>query len=128
MDFLRVYSQILAPSADHPPEPVLAGLKAVPTVTAKLLTQNLAMSTAMIVFHQRQQDQENRAGSEQVQTRSQHLIHQLNIPEVHQELTALHQSAITQSGPYNEFLDRWNYDTEQRQAIADVVATTLKNQ
>lgn len=114
------------PLADHPPESVLAAFRAVPSVTADLLVKNLAMSTAMVMYHQRQADGDAQAGSEQVQRRSQHLIKLLDLPAITEELKALQQS-VEQSGPYSAFLDRWNYDPEQKTAIADVVATTLKN-
>lgn len=114
------------PLADHPPESVLAAFRAVPQVTAALLVKNLAMSTAMVLHHQRQADHKAIAGSQQVQQRSQHLLQALKLPEMTAELKALQQS-VEQSGPYSDFLKRWNYDPEQKTAIANVVSTILEN-
>ena len=112
------------PLADHPPGSVLTALAAVPEVTAELLVKNLAMSTAMGIFHQRNGDIEAQADSEQGQRRSQHLIQQRNLPVITDELMAL-QRSVSGSDRYSAFLERWNYDQAQKTAIAEVVSATL---
>lgn len=106
--------------ADDPPEAVLEGLKAVPAITADFLVKNLAMSTAMVVLHTRTEDLEAMAGSQQVQTRSQNLIQGLDLTEIRDALNAMILSLI-QTDKYSDFLNRWNYDDEQRAAIHDRV-------
>lgn len=116
------------PIADQPPESILTALRRLPGETTQRfvqnLTHNLAMSTAMIVHHQRSQNPEAEAGSKRVQQRSQMLVQQLNRAEIREALEALKYST-TQPGKYSEFLTKWKYDLEQKQAIADIVTTTL---
>lgn len=114
------------PLADHPPDSVLEAFKAVPDVTADLLVKNLAMSTAMVVFHQRKGDTQARLGSEQVQRRSQQLIKQLSLPAITEALKALQRSVSQPQERYSAFLERWNYDQIQKAAIAEVVSATLE--
>ncbi|NJO71251.1 MAG: hypothetical protein HC825_05270, partial [Oscillatoriales cyanobacterium RM1_1_9] len=64
-----------------PPTPALIkGLKSSPARVGELMTKNLAMSSAMIIHHQRHQDLDLAQGSENVRSRSQQLIQALNLP------------------------------------------------
>lgn len=103
---------------------VIAALQASPEVVSPLLVKNLAMSTAMILTHQRNQKPELVAGSEQVQRRSQVFIQQLQTPELQEHIRALWHSVATATGAYQAFLERWQYDAEQRQAIAQALTQT----
>lgn len=113
--------------ADHPSPGVIRALQSAPEEVADLLAKNLAMSTAMILTHQRHQKPEMAVGSKQVQRRSLQLIHQLNLPEVEAQLQHLQHSIATGEGEYADFLNRWGYDGEQRQAIQQVLAQALCN-
>jgi hypothetical protein len=87
---------------------------------AAILVKNLAMSTAMILHHDRQGDDPQKAGSIQVQQRSARLLailEQRGALAFAQERSALLASLETGTGSYGTFLDRWGYDSEQRQAI-----------
>jgi hypothetical protein len=108
--------------ADQPTPAVLTALQAAPQRVAGLLTRNLAMSTAMILTHQRQGDATQAAGSTRVQRRTQLLIRQLSCPELQAELAKLASSIAQGQGDYQSFLERWGYDAEQRQAIGAAVA------
>jgi hypothetical protein len=105
------------PFADHPTPAVVHALQASPEIVAELLVKNVAMSTAMAITHRRNQNEEMAQGSDRVQRRTAHLIQLVQLPQVIQKTTALRQSAATGTGAYQAFLDRWNYDSEQRQAI-----------
>jgi D-tyrosyl-tRNA(Tyr) deacylase len=96
---------------------VVHALQASPEIVAELLVKNVAMSTAMAITHRRNQNEEMAQGSDRVQRRTAHLIQLVQLPQVIQKTTALRQSAATGTGAYQAFLDRWNYDSEQRQAI-----------
>ncbi|NDJ16277.1 hypothetical protein [Myxacorys almedinensis] len=111
--------------ADQPSSPVVAALRSSPAIVSELLVKNLAMSTAMKVAHTRNQNPELAAGSNRVQTRTLELIRQTQIPDVSVKLEQLGQSAETESGEYQSFLKRWNYDEDQRRAIAHVVSTVV---
>lgn len=103
---------------------VVAALQTSPDVISSLLVKNLAMSTAMILTHQRNQKAELVSGSEQVRSRSLKLIQQLQTPQLQAQIQALGHSVATATGDYQAFLERWQYDTEQRQAIAQSLQQT----
>jgi hypothetical protein len=103
---------------------VVTALKTSPAVISSLLVKNLAMSTAMILTHQRHQKAELVEGSERVRARSLTLIQQLQTPQLQAEIQALAHSVATATGDYQTFLERWRYDAEQRQAIAQALQQT----
>lgn len=111
--------------ADHPTAGVIRGLQSAPHVVAELLVKNLAMSSAMVIAHQRRQDNEMATNSRRVQQRSTQLIQQLQLPELTTRIDQLSSSAATGSGAYQEFLQRWGYDAEQRQAIQQALESVL---
>lgn len=108
------------PLADHPTPSLLNGLQTAPAIVGELLVKNLAMSAAMVVHHQRNQDPQAAQSSAQVCRRSQHLIRSLQLPGVAEKLTELEHS-LTGEGDYQAFLNRWGYDDEQKQAIRAAV-------
>jgi hypothetical protein len=111
--------------ADAPTAGILQALRSAPMMVADLMAKNLAMSTAMQLTHQANGDADQAAGSARVQARSRALIAALQLPALQTELQQLQASATTNTGEYAEFLARWGYDAEQRQAIQQVVAAAL---
>jgi hypothetical protein len=111
--FLSGDSQLV----DAPTEGLIRALRTNPPIVADLMTKNLAMSTAMELHHQRQGDAANAHGSAKTKARSGQLIDKLKLPELQQQLQKMLESAMTQGGEYQDFLQRWSYDAEQRQAI-----------
>jgi len=103
---------------------VLAALQTAPNIVSPLLIKNLAMSTAMAITHQRNQNSALESGSHRVQARSRILIEQLPLPQLQQEAIVLAESLTTGSGTYQAFLERWGYDAQQRQAIRLVLSQT----
>ncbi len=114
-----------SPLADAPTAGIIRALRSAPAMVADLMAKNLAMSTAMQLTHQANGDPEQAAGSARVQARSRTLIAALQLPALQTELQQLLDSATTNTGEYQEFLARWGYDAEQRQAIQQVVAAIL---
>ena len=110
------------PFADQPTEAIVQALRSSPEIVSELLVKNLAMSTAMATSHRRNQNDVMAQGSDRVQKRSFQLIQQTQLPETVQKAQLLHESATTGTGSYQSFLDRWNYDAEQRQQIAEIVS------
>jgi hypothetical protein len=104
--------------ADNPTVPFLEAFAQTPEVVAELLVKNLAMSTAMVVFHHRMKALEQAAGSEAVQRRCRGLIQILKTPPLQDKLQEMATSLSAGQGSYASFLDRWQYDGEQRGAIA----------
>jgi hypothetical protein len=89
-----------------------------PLPALELLVKNLAMSTAMVLTHRRQGHEDLARSSERVARRSRFWLKPLQ--ERTLALTqALALSARTGNGDYAEFLSKWGYDQEQRQAIAN---------
>lgn len=106
--------------ADNPSDAVIQALRSSPEVVAKLLVKNLAMSTAQVLFHRRRQAEEMAQGSQRVQVRTARMINLVDLPEVKEEARQLINSA-TSGGSYTAFLERWNYDAEQKQLICSAL-------
>lgn len=104
--------------ADHPSAAIIRALQSSPAIVSELLIKNLAMSSAMAIAHRRNQNEEMAQGSERVQKRTTDLIQKVQMPEVSTKAAHLHESATTGTGDYQAFLERWGYDAEQRQVIA----------
>ena len=113
------------PLADNPSPEVVQALQSSPTIVAELLVKNLAMSAAMAISHRRKGNEEMAQGSDRVRSRTTHLINQVKLPQFPELAQALRESAITGEGSYKTFLQRWNYDTEQRQVICQAIAQVI---
>ncbi|WLT37084.1 hypothetical protein NON20_13750 [Synechocystis sp. B12] len=109
------------PLADQPNPALLTALSSSPAIVGELLVKNLAMATATEILHQRREDIDAAQGSQQVAQRTQTLINELSLPGLPEKLTELEQS-LDGSGAYEAFLQRWNYDQEQREAIRQAIA------
>jgi len=96
---------------------VIEALKSSPEIVAQLLTKNLAMCTAMEVLHGRNGDEENLAGSQQVQKRVLELISELKLAPIHEQLEELKNTLENGYGSYQDFLTRFAYDSSQKEAI-----------
>lgn len=107
--------------ADDPSPALVDALRSEPEAVADLMVKNLAMSSAMTVMHQRQGNTDHLDGSRNVQARSRTLIHRLNLPELSTKVKALWATLHGEGGEYADFLDKWNYDEEQRAEIRQVV-------
>ena len=115
-----------SPLLDEPPAPIVEQLHRGGKAVVDLVVRNLAMGTAMALAHQRQGHGEQAKGSLQVQRRAQALLCQLDPPAVRQRLDEL-LAASEGHGADVAFLERWNYDAAQRQAIARIVTATQRS-
>lgn len=111
--------------ADNPSTGVIDGLKSSLEIVSDLLVKNLAMSSAMVITHNRNNDQNNAEGSKKVCRRTSNLIEQLKSKLIQKELQKLQATISHGQGDYQDFLTRWNYDDEQQQAIQKAIAQTL---
>ncbi|WP_319420517.1 hypothetical protein [Pleurocapsa sp. FMAR1] len=111
--------------ADNPSPGVINALKSSPQTANELLVKNLAMSSAMVVAHDRQHDLENAKGSQKVQERTCKLIQLLKSKSIENELQKLQMTIEAGQGDYQEFLQRWGYDSEQQQAIKKAIINTF---
>jgi hypothetical protein len=111
---------------EYPSLEVITALKTSPIFVNELLVKNLAMSTAMVIYHRSQGDKENAQGSEKVQEKTGQLIKQLLSPALGEKLQQLATSLNTGQGEYQAFLEIWGYDNCQRQAIAEIIQPFLQ--
>jgi len=108
-----------SPLMDRLPEPLVLQLRTAGEGVVDLTVRNLAMSTAMALHHQRSGDTPQQVRSERVRERSSELLRQLDPHRVKERLEVLLQAAAQGTGPDVAFLDRWGYDSEQREAISE---------
>ncbi|PZV16935.1 MAG: hypothetical protein DCF20_07235 [Pseudanabaena sp.] len=108
--------------ADNPSANIINALQSAPQEIAELLVKNLAMSTAMAIYHRRVGNEEQAQGSDRVARRTAILIKKVELAEVYTIANQMRNSAIANEGDYAAFLKKWGYDAEQKQAIANVLA------
>jgi hypothetical protein len=96
---------------------IILGLASQPAVVADLLAKNLAMSTAQNLHFSRENQADMAANSATVAQRSRQLIDALQMPEIKVISQQIIAAIRTGAGDYVEFLERWGYDTEQKEAI-----------
>ena len=113
------------PLADNPSPSIFRALESAPEVVVELLVKNLAMCSAMVVHHQRNQDEEAANESKRVQVRTTKLIKSVNMPSLSGNIQELYQATTTGQGNYKNFLKRWGYDTEQLKAIEQAIKPLL---
>ena len=106
---------------DRLPDAVVGQLRQAGRGVVDLSVRNLAMSTAMVVAHQRSGDSSQKAGSERVSARCTELLRLLEPSLVKERLEQLLEAALVNQGDDAAFLSRWGYDAEQRGAICDSV-------
>jgi hypothetical protein len=95
----------------------LNALKSSPEIISELLVKNLVMSSAMVIYHTRQNAPEMAEGSQRVRSRSLDLIKSLQLSSINSLVEQMRQSLTTKEGDYQEFLQKWGYDEEQKQAM-----------
>lgn len=116
--FFVTYLTDSRPIFDRPSPGIINALRGSPDTISELLVKNIAMSSAMVIHHRRHQDAEMTASSEQVRSRSICLMQTLQIPTIHSIAKQMVESIILGDGPYVNFLEKWGYDSEQQQSIA----------
>jgi hypothetical protein len=84
------------------------------------------MCSAMVVHHQRNQDEKAANESKKVRSRTTKLIKSIKIPSLSGNIQELYQGITTCEGNYKGFLKRWGYDTEQLKAIKEVIEPLLR--
>ncbi|MEB3293553.1 MAG: hypothetical protein VKJ24_10365 [Synechococcales bacterium] len=115
-------------SADPRWQAVLRGMRSHPAGIADLMTKNLVMPAAMAITHQRNQNLELAESSAATQARSQQVIQQLNLAAIYEKLGQMQASLKKNSGEYQDFLDRWGYDAEQKSVMLQAIATVLPHE
>ncbi|MEL6441878.1 MAG: hypothetical protein AAFQ80_21840 [Cyanobacteria bacterium J06621_8] len=114
--------------ADYPSRGIIEGLNISIKVSGELLVKNLAMSTAMVVAHRRNNDSSNEENSLRIVQRTGKLIQKLSSDFVQTELKKLDLAISGDSNEYQNFLERWHYDSEQKQAIQQSIFNASTHQ
>jgi hypothetical protein len=123
--FFVTYLSDEGPLADRPSPGIFQGLRTSEEIVSELMVKNLAMSAAMVIAHRRSGDETMAQGSERVRDRSTLIIQTLALPLIQEGVTSLLETIRTGTGPYQSFLERWNYDAEQKAAIATALQAVL---
>ena len=106
-------------------EEIIVGLRSHPEIVSELLVKNLAMSAAQELYHHRRKDEEMAQSSQKVQVRTAQLIELVNLDSVYEKLPQLIANIDAGSGNYQAFLERWNYDAEQKQVMKVAINKVL---
>jgi hypothetical protein len=109
-----------SPLMDRLPEPLVHQLRLAGEGVVDLTVRNLAMSTAMMIHHARNQDQDLLESSARVQSRCQELLRQLE-PAVVKERLEKMLRGLRGEGEDQAFLERWGYDSEQKEMIKSIL-------
>jgi hypothetical protein len=105
------------PLVDEKSSGIVIALETSPEIVSELLVKNVAMSTAMKITHNRNNNLEMAEKSARVTQRSLNLISQLSLSQIKEKIELLIKTIEEEKGIYQEFLNRWGYDDEQKQAI-----------
>ncbi|MFN7715855.1 MAG: hypothetical protein ACK5QS_10300 [Pseudanabaenaceae cyanobacterium] len=109
------------PQSDEPSPPIYRAIAQAPTVAIDLLVKNIAMSTAMVLTHCQNGNEDAAKGSATVANRSSKIIRELaqnyNAANLIAAAKDLRDSAQGVGGTYGGFLERWQYNEMQRLAI-----------
>ncbi|EAZ89870.1 hypothetical protein [Crocosphaera chwakensis] len=123
--FFVIYLTTDLSIADNPSEGVINALKTSSDNVSELLVKNLAMSSAMVITHRRNNDEQKAQGSDRVCKRTINLIKQMNLELTQQQLQELNQTIINNEGSYQIFLEKWGYDQEQKHTIKNKIEQLL---
>lgn len=115
------------PLVDQESAGIINGLKSSAEIVSELLVKNVAMSTAMKITHQRNQHEEMAHQSQRVTNRSLYLIEQVSLTEAERKIADLKTTIDRGEGVYQAFLTRWQYDTEQKDAIVNIFSAFGKS-
>lgn len=114
------------PLMDRLPEPLIFSLRAEGEYVIDLTIKNMAMSSAMAIFHKRNKNSDQQNSSERIKRRCIELLRLLEAKLVKERLEVLLE-ATQGNGKDVEFLRRWNYDEEQISAISESIHSIAEN-
>ena len=115
------------PLMDRLPEALVLQLRRAGSLVVTLTVKNLAMSRPMAVHHKRNNNRNLQLQSERVTARCLELLRLLEPNEVKSQLERL-LDGIKGEGGSVEFLKRWDYDDEQKQAITSSIYEIAENE
>ncbi len=116
-----------SPLMDRLPDPLIYKLREAGELVIDITVRNLAMSSAMAIHHQRNSDKKQQLCSERITSRCIELLRVLEPNKVKEILESLLNATQKNKGEYVIFLNRWNYDKEQKMAINISINSIAKN-
>ncbi|WP_320674972.1 hypothetical protein [Prochlorococcus sp. MIT 1341] len=126
--FFAIALSIDSPLLDRLPEPIVIQLRSSGEKVVDITVKNLAMSSAMALVHQRNFDQELQSKSERVTARCKELLKLLEPNEVKSRLEKILKATQGKGQKEdNKFLEKWDYDNEQKEAIALSIYSVASN-
>ncbi len=114
------------PLLDRLPDPLIVQLQSAGEVVVDLTVRNMAMSKAMAIHHQRKADFKQKDRSERVTSRCIDILRLLESKAVKKRIEQL-LDALKGKGEDVNFLERWNYDEEQKKAIKNCILSIAEN-
>ena len=114
------------PLMDQLPEPVIFKLWEGKELIVDLIVRNLAMSTAMSLHHRRTKNSDQEDGSNRISDRCLDLLRLLEPNSVKSRIEQMLEG-IQGKGNDAIFIEKWNYDKEQKEAIKSRI-TSIANQ
>ena len=114
--FFVVSLSIDCPLMDRFPDALIFQLRSSGEIVVDLVVKNLAMSSAMIITHQKNGDSQ-KIQSERIKIRCIELLRLLDSNQVKKRLDVLLE-ATKGNGSDLLFLDKWGYDDDQISAIS----------
>ncbi|KGG12004.1 MULTISPECIES: hypothetical protein [Prochlorococcus] len=109
-----------SPLMDRIPEPIIFELIKGGEFIVDLIVKNLAMSTAMEIFHQRKNDSDQKNTSHRIKVRCIDLLKVLDSKSVKDRLVKLLEG-LKGNGEDVYFIKKWGYDSEQISAISESI-------
>jgi len=117
--FFVVSLSIDCPLMDRFPDALIFQLRSSGEIVVDLTVKNLAMSSAMIITHRKNEDTQE-IQSERIKIRCIELLKLLDSTQVKERLDVLLE-ATKGNGTDLNFLDRWGYNDEQIKAISESI-------
>ena len=117
--FFVVSLSIDCPLMDRFPDALIVQLRNSGEIVVDLTVKNLAMSSAMVIAHRKNNDPQE-TQSEIIKIRCIELLKLLDSNQVKKRLDVLLE-ATKGNGADLQFLDRWGYNEEQINAISDSI-------
>ena len=130
--FFVVYLTAENSPAAEPTDSVLKALATQPDTVNDLLVKNVVMSAAMTITHDRNGDAAMVANSQTTSDRS--IAHVKGLlalggppaADLEKRVRTMGEALSDGSGEYAGFLDKWNYDEEQRDRMATAIAPIIE--
>jgi len=122
--FFVVSLSIDCPLMDRFPDALIFQLRSSGEIVVDLIVKNLAMSSAMVVTHQENNDPQG-IQSERIKYRCIELLKSLDSNKVKNRLEVLIE-ATKGYGKDFDFLNKWNYSDKQRKAIVESIFEVAK--